>query len=154
MVDIGPRYTEGEEKGTGDTSHDDGVGGNFTLTYKEELTTFDVNLFHEISGSSGRNGATKRTGLVGNLKHRLGERSSARFRLAGYLNTADRNVAFGDDLDELTITVNPSLVYEIGRDFFLENAYSYSVIRDRADDHEKHRNMIFVKLKYQYPVVE
>ncbi|MEA2083330.1 MAG: hypothetical protein U9O82_03620 [Thermodesulfobacteriota bacterium] len=154
IMDIGPRHTEVRVKGTGYTADDDGMGGRFTLTFKEEFTTAEMNFFHEISGSSGRDGVTKRTGLAFSLKRRLGERSFARMSVDGYLNTADRDTAFSDDLDELTTTLNPSLHYEFNRDLSCEAAYRYSVSKDREDDYERHRNMIFLKLMYQFPVVE
>ncbi|MEW6518541.1 MAG: hypothetical protein AB1461_03925 [Thermodesulfobacteriota bacterium] len=154
VFDIGPRYTEGSEKNTSDTSYDNGLGGQFTLTYNEELTTAEMNIFHEVSGSSGRNGATERTGLVLSLKHRIGERSSVRLGIDSYLNKADRNAAFVSDFEELTTTVSPSLHYEFNPAIFCEAAYRYSVIDDREAEHERHRNLVFVKLTYKYPVVE
>ena len=154
VFDIGPRYTEGSEKRTSDTAYDNGLGGQFTLTYNEELTTAEMNISHEVSGSSGRDGATKRTGLVLALKHRIGDRSSVRLGINTYLNKADRDAAFVSDLNELTTTLTPSLHYEFNPLFFCEAAYRYTVIEDREADHERHRNLVFVKLTYKYPVVE
>ncbi|MBU4262087.1 MAG: hypothetical protein KKC76_09480 [Proteobacteria bacterium] len=154
VFDIGPRYTEGSEKRTGETSYDNGVGGQFTLTYNEELTTAEMNIFHEVTGSSGRDGATKRTGLVLSLKHRISERSFVRFGIDSYLNKATRDAAYVSDLNELTTTLTPSLHYEFNPELFCETAYRYTVIADREADHEKHRNLVFVKLTYKYPVVE
>ncbi len=154
ILDIGPRRTEVRGKGTGYKADDNGIGGRFTLTYKQELTTADMSFFHEVRGSGGRDGVTKRTGLAFSLKRRLGERSFARMSVNSYLNKSDRDTAFYDDLDELTITLKPSFHYEFNREFFCEAAYRYSVIKDRENDHERHRNMIFLKLMYQFPVVE
>ncbi|MCK9294102.1 MAG: hypothetical protein M0P70_03375 [Desulfobulbaceae bacterium] len=154
VFDIGPRYTEGSEKRTAETSYDSGLGGQFTLTYNEELTTAEMNIFHEVSGSSGRDGATERTGLVLSLKHRIGERSSARLGIDSYQNKASRDAAFATDLNELTTSLTPSLRYEFNPEIFCEAAYRYSVITDQEADHEKHRNLVFIKLTYQYPVVE
>ena len=154
IMDIGPRRTEVRGKGTGYTADDDGMGGRFTLTCKQELTTAEMNFSHEVSGSGGRDGVTKRTGLAFSLKRRLGERSFARMSVNSYLNKSDWDEAFYDDLDELTTTLNPSFHYEFNREFSCEAAYRYSVIQDREDDHERHRNMIFLKLMYQFPVVE
>lgn len=154
VFDIGPRYTEGSEKRTGETSYDNGVGGQFTLTYNEELTTAEMNIFHEVTGSSGRDGATKRTGLVLSLKHRIGERSSVRLGINSYLNKAARDAAYVSDLNELTTTLTPSLRYEFNPELFCETAYRYTVIADREADHEKQRNLVFIKLTYKYPVVE
>ena len=154
VFDIGPRYTEGSEKRTAETSYDNGLGGQFTLTYNEELTTAEMNIFHEVSGSSGRDGATERTGLALSLKHRIGERSSARLGIDSYQNKASRDAAFATDLNELTTSLTPSLRYEFNPEIFCEAAYRYSVITDQETDHEKHRNLVFIKLTYQYPVVE
>jgi len=154
VFDIGPRYTEGSEKRTPETSYDSGLGGQFTLTYNEELTTAEMNIFHEVSGSSGRDGATERTGLVLSLKHRIGERSSVRLGIDSYLNKAARDAAYVSDLNELTTTLTPSLHYEFNPEFFCETAYRYTVITDQETDHGKHRNLVFIKLTYQYPVIE
>lgn len=154
VFDIGPRYTEGSDKRTSDTAYDGGLGGQFTLTYQEELTTAEMNIFHEVSGSSGRDGATERTGLVLALKHRIGERSSVRLGIDSYLNKADSDAAFGGELNELTTTLIPSLDYEINPLILCEASYRYTVIEDREADHERHRNLVFVKLTYKYPVVE
>ncbi len=154
VFDIGPRYTEGSEKRTAETSYDSGLGGQFTLTYNEELTTAEMNIFHEVSGSSGRDGATERTGLVLSLKHRIGERSSVRLGIDSYQNKATRDAAFASDLNELTTSLTPSLRYEFNPEIFCEATYRYTVITDQETDHEKHRNLVFIKLTYQYPVIE
>ncbi|MEW6289979.1 MAG: hypothetical protein AB1545_09005 [Thermodesulfobacteriota bacterium] len=154
VFDIGPRYTEGSDKRTSDTAYDSGLGGQFTLTYQEELTTAEMNIFHEVSGSSGRDGATERTGLVLALKHRIGERSSVRLGIDSYLNKADRDAAFVSDFNELSTTLTPSLHYEFNPLILCEASYRYTVIEDREADHERHRNLVFVKLTYKYPVVE
>ncbi|MCB2184568.1 MAG: outer membrane beta-barrel protein [Desulfobulbaceae bacterium] len=154
VVDAGPRLTEGKAKRSGETSSDSGLGGQFSLTYNEELTTAEMNFSHEISGSSGRDGATERTGLVFSLRHRFGERSSAQMRVSGYLNKVDRNTAFINDLEELTINFNPSVRYEINREFSLVAAYRHSRIEDLEDNTEKRRNLFYVKLNYQIPVIE
>lgn len=154
VFDIGPRYTEGSDKTTGDTAYDSGLGGRFTLTYQEELTTAEMNIFHEVTGSSGRDGATERTGLVLALKHRIGDRSSVRLGIDSYLNKADSDAAFVSDLNELTTSLTPSLHYEFNPLLFCEGAYRYTVIDDREDDRERHRNLVYVKLTYKYPVVE
>ena len=154
VFDIGPRYTEGSEKRTSETSYDNGLGGQLTLTYNEELTTAEMNIFHEVTGSSGRDGATERTGLVLSLKHRIGERSSVRLGIDSYQNKATRDEAFATDLNELTTSLAPSLRYEFNPEIFCEATYRYTVITDQEADHEKHRNLMFFKLTYQYPVVE
>lgn len=154
VFDIGPRYTDGEDKITGDTNNDTGVGGSFTMTYREELTSADLRFSHEVIGSGGRNGVTKRTGLVFSMKYLLGERSYVNLRLDSYLNKADGDDTFSTDIDELTTSLSPSLHYEFTNEFSCEAQYRYSVINDRDDDTERHRNMVFVKLTYKYPVVE
>ena len=154
ILDAGPRYTEGSEKRTTNTSYDSGLGGRFSLTYAEELTSADLSLFHEISGSGGRDGATERTGLQLAVKRRIADRSSVRLAIDSFLNKADRETAFVSDLDELTTTVSPSLHYEFTPEIFGEAAYRYTLVDDREVEHERHRNLVFIKLTYQYPVVE
>lgn len=154
VFDIGPRYTEGSEKATSETAYDNGVGGQFTLNYNEEVTSAEMNISHEVTGASGRDGATERTGLVLALKHRIGERSAVRLGIDSYLNKADRDAAFGSDLNELTTTFSPSLHYEFTPQVLCEAAYRFTVIEDREADHARQRNLVFVKLTYRYPVVE
>jgi hypothetical protein len=154
IFDAGPRYTEGSEKRTSNTSYDSGLGGRFSLAYDEELTSADLTLFHEISGSGGRDGATERTGLQVAVKRRIADRSSIRLAIDSFLNRADRDAAFVSDLDELTTTVSPSLHYEFSQVLFGEAGYRYTLVDDREAEHERHRNLLFVKLTYQYPVVE
>ncbi|MBI5556854.1 MAG: hypothetical protein HY885_04390 [Deltaproteobacteria bacterium] len=154
VLDVGPRYTEGSEKRTSDTSNDSGAGGQFTLTYKEELTAAEMNLFHEVSGSGGRDGATERTGLRLSLRHRLGDRSDVRLNIDSFLNTADRSAAFVSDLDELTTTIYPSLHYELLPNLSCEAAYRYTLIDDREGDDDRHRSLVFAKLTYKHPILE
>ena len=156
MFDIGPRYTDREDKVADDSNDDTGVGGSFTLTYRQELTTADMRFSHEVSGSGGRNGITKRTGLAFSMKHLLGERSYLKMRLDSYLNKADGDDTFSTagDVDDLTTSFSPSIHYAFTNEFSCEAQYRYSVINDRDDDTERHRNMVFVKLTYKYPVVE
>ncbi len=156
VFDIGPRYTDGEDRITGDTNNDTGVGGSFTMTYQEELTSADLRFSHEVSGSGGRNGVTERTGLVFSMRHLLGERSYANLRIDSFLNKADGDDTFSTegDVKDLTTSFSPSLHYEFSNEFACEAQYRYSVINDRDDDTERHRSMVFVKLTYKYPVVE
>lgn len=154
VLDIGPRFTKATDDITGDTSHDNGAGGRLSLTYNEELTRFNLDLYHEISGSSSRSSAMKRTGLNAAVRYRLAERSRIGLTVDSFLNKADRDTAFVGDLDEMTTSVSPSLHYEFTRRFSCTAAYRYTIIDDRENDRERSRHVVFVKLNYEIPVVE
>ena len=75
--------------------------------------------------------------------------------LAGYyINKADAGDLARRDIDEDTINVRPRLIFDITDKLYLEAAYTYSRIKDKVIDDNRSRNLVWLQLVFDYPIIE
>jgi hypothetical protein len=155
LLDLGPRFTSSRSKFAPISSDDSGMGGQCVIDYKGEVNNYNLRLAHEISGSSGTSTATKRTSLNFNYRHRLTYELTARLGLDCIYNEADRRkIDYANDFEELSLSIKPAVRYAFNQDMYIEGLYKFTEIDDRVGNDDRTRNMIYIFLRYQWPVIE
>jgi hypothetical protein len=154
---VGPRYTETnvDDDGTGQKDSDEwGGSGQILLAYRGELTDWSLTFFHDLRKASGRYGTTERTALLGEIRRRFTKEFQGRLSAEYFLNKADRGKLAAEDIDEETFRVRTLLRYDFTRDIALEASYSFTRTEDNEDDTDAKRNVVFIRLRLQYPLFD
>ncbi|MDA8133610.1 MAG: hypothetical protein M0T82_03220 [Desulfobacteraceae bacterium] len=118
------------------------------ITYKTLYYDVALSFSHDVGGGSGTNGAVERTSAAVDLTGRLTEEFRATLNASWRLNQNDRNT--GDDLDELTLTLQPGLRYEIGDDTFLTAGYRFISRENRRNDTLTEGNLVYFEVTRQF----
>jgi len=128
--------------------------GQVDLSYGGEVTSARLSAQKGISPAKGLNGTTDRTSFLFNISRRFAEKFSVSLSGEYFLNKADAGELATEDIDESTISIRPGLSYEIIDDLVLELSYTYTKVRDREERSRTRRNLVFVSLRYEYPLFE
>jgi hypothetical protein len=157
LATVGPRYTETnvDEDATGQKDSEE-WGGNaqILLSYESELTEGSLTFFRDLRKASGRRGTTERTALLGEIRRRFTKEFRGRLSAEYFLNEADRGKLAGEDIDEQTFRVRTLLRYSFTRDIALEASYSFTRTEDNEDNTDTNRNVVFIRLRLQYPLFD
>lgn len=138
---------EANAKGTGLT-------GRAGLTYTDELHTATMAFSHAVTQAGGYDGTIERTSLQGDVSRRLTETSRVTFS-AGYArNKSTEDELFVDEVDEDSLWLQPKLTYTLTERIVLEAFYNYAFIHDNLDNEDRERNLVFLRLGFNYPVLE
>ena len=154
QLDAGARYSDAEFD---DTNQDDqtwGGKGSLKLLYNGEFTQADLTASRDVSYASGRSGSVLRTAFVFDVRHRFLEKLWAGLSTGYYLNKSDQDEFSSEEIDEQTFRIRPRLLWELHRYVTLEGAYSYTYINDDADNTDSQRNLVYLQIKFEYPVIE
>ncbi len=154
LLDIGPRFTSSRSKFTSISSDDTGMGGQWVIDYSGEVNNYSLSLTHEISGSSGFSAATKRTSLNFKYRHRLTYELSAYLGIDCIYNKTNSDKIYGGDFEKLSVSLKPSLRYAFNKDMYIEGLYKFTELDDKVGNDDRSRNMIYIFLRYQWPVIE
>ncbi len=155
LVDLGARYSDSEVVvGAKQRDNDWGGVGQMTVSYRGELTRATLSVQKNISPARGEDGTTDRTSFLFNIGRRFAEKFSTNLSVAYFLNKADTGELATEDIDDRTISISPGLSYEIIDDLALEISYTYTKVRDREDHSRTRRNLVYLGLRYQYPLFE
>ena len=156
LIDLGPAYYESKFKTVdGDVTNRGWSGtGLITLSYRGEYTVTNFRLFHGIEPASGREGSAQRTSAVFDVLYRFAERGRVGLLAGYYINKADAGDLARRDIDEDTINLRPRLIFDITDKLYLEAAYTYSRIKDKVIDDNRSRNLVWLQLVFDYPVIE
>jgi hypothetical protein len=122
-----------------------------TLAYKGEKGTANLSFGNNVSPASGRTGNTERMSLTADFRYRLTYEWSVAASGAYYKNKSDRSEFSTAEINEMTWLLSPSMRYEFTKDLYLEASYSFNRVEYRQSDIEAARNIVMVKLTWQYP---
>lgn len=157
LLDIGPDYYESEFDLFGRTFTDNGWGGTGTLkiAYTGEVSGSSLTVYHGIEPASGRDGSAQRTSAIFDIFYRFAERGRTGFAAGYYVNKADSGELALLPLDERTVNFRPWLRVDIIFDkLYLEASYTYSRIEDKIRDRDRDRNLAWLKLGLDWPILE
>ena len=128
--------------------------GHLAVEYAGETARASLGGSHDISPASGSTGVVQRTGITfsgGYLlleKLRLGVTSSA------FRNKSENEEFTGNEINEYTYNVRPSLRWEFYRDLTLEAGYGFTYVDDRTDEGNAVRHLGYLQLAYGLPLFE
>ena len=157
LIDIGPDYYDTEFRAFGGQFNNSGWGGTGTLkiSYTGEYTGANLTVFHGIEPASGRDGSAQRTSAIFDILYRFAERGRAGFVTGYYVNKANSGELALLPLDERTFNIRPLLRFDIIFDkLYLEASYTYSRVDDRIRDNDRDRNLVWLQLGLDWPIVD
>ena len=157
-VQTGVSYTDTRETVTQNTlfgplssrSGAESLGGVVVagITYKTLYYDAALSFSHDVGGGSGTNGAVERTSAAVDLTGRLTDDFRATLNASWRLNQNDRST--GEDLDELTLTLQPGFRYEISDDFWLAAGYRFISRENRRNDTLTEGNLVYFEVTKQF----
>ena len=153
ILDIGKRYTVSEYLYTDETSTTRGMLGNITLKYNGEFTTVRLTAYQDLGTASGESGAIERRSLKLSIERRLSEELHLGLTSEYFSNKTDRDSYASDDIDEETLRINPWVRYNFTRDIDLEGSYVFTKLQDHEDEEKAYRNIFFIRLRIQLPII-
>jgi hypothetical protein len=134
-----------------DTNKGWGWVGQATLAYKGEKGTANLSFGNNVFPASGRTGSTERMSLAADMRYRLTYEWSVAVNGAYYRNKSDQSEFSTTEINEQTWLLSPSMRYEFTKDLYLDTAYSFNRVDYRTSDTAAARNIVMVKLTWQYP---
>lgn len=155
-----------------------GPVGNLTLGYKGESTSIGLSCSFDVQPSSGQGTLTEKTEFRLDVKKRLAEDLRMNFYSSYIINArdglleeepiadaaalavhnaipalqallAEEPEEFGE-VDEETFNTGVKMIWEINRSFTLTGSYSYTVFRKNLSESEARRNLVSLRLSYNY----
>jgi len=168
LVDVGTRYTTSDRDQsflvpppiislTPDIETDDdgwGTVGQVRIDYRDERNSASLAAYRDISAASGSYGATERTTVGIQAGRRLTEHLSSNISLQYFWNESDAGEISLQEVDEETFTITPLVRYAITDDLDLEAQYQYVRLEDNEDDTDANRSLIFLRLVYEFPLLD
>ena len=157
LVDIGPNYYDSEFGLLGRNATSNGWGGTGTLriAYTGEYTGSSLTLFHGIEPASGQDGSSQRTSAILDIFYRFAERGRTGLNTGYYINKADSGELALLPLDEHTFNIRPWLRFDIIYDkLYLEASYTYSYVKDKNIGQNRDRNLVWLQLGLDWPILE
>jgi hypothetical protein len=157
LLDIGPDYYQSQFNVFGVQFEDSGWGGTGTLkiAYTGEFTGSSLTVFHGIEPASGRDGSAQRTSAIFDIFYRFAQRGRTGFATGYYVNKANSGELAILPLDERTFNFRPWLRFDIIFDkLYLEASYTYSYVRDKIRERNRDRNLVWLKLGLDWPILE
>lgn len=153
-ADIGPRYTQSGFAAT--VNEEVGLGGTIALDYTGETTTISMALSREEQGVSGSAGTAERSSLSLSVSRKIYEELGCSLDLA-YRNNSSKASIGSLKVEEDTFSLAPRIWYMVTKDINFEGNYSYTQLINRAvwaGDETRARNLVYVRLNYQYPLFD
>lgn len=155
-VAAGPRFTRTEFliAGREETDEDWGAMGQVALSYQGEVTHADLVFSNDVQPATGDRSTTERTAVKLNINRRFSEELRGSLLAWYFRNKTESEVSAISNINEHNYRIQPRLHYAFTRDVTLEASYAYTFIDDKDDNIERERNLVFVKLLFQYPLFE
>ena len=157
LIDIGPDYYDNEFQAFGRKYTTNGWGGTGTLeiAYTGEIAGSSLTVFHGIEPASGRDGSAQRTSAILNVFYRFAERGRTGLATGYYVNKANSGELALRPLDEHTVNIRPWIRFDIFFDtLYLEASYTYSRVDDKIQDTDRDRNLVWLQLGLEWPILE
>jgi hypothetical protein len=129
--------------------------GQAVLSYTGELARGSLTAYRDLRFAGGTTGATERTGVVLDLSRRFTYELQGGLSASYFRNKADPDeFAATEKIDDRTVNFGPRLRYDLSRNLALEASYTYTRIEDRVDDDHAERNLVFIRVIFEYPMFE
>ena len=157
LIDIGPNYydTEFNLLGRQFKYSDWGGTGTLKIAYTGEYVGSNLTIYYGIEPASGRDGSAQRTSGIFDIFYRFAERGRTGFATGYYINKANSGELAILPLDEHTFNIRPWLRFDIIFDkLYLEASYTYSRVDDRVRDNDRSRNLVWLQLGFDWPILE
>ena len=155
-LNAGGRFTMSEFQVSGDpnweTHEEGGALGGLSLAYKGERLGGTLALSHDLTGASGRSGATRRTGGSLTLSERFTRRLTGQLAAGHARNRAEQGQFGGQAIDERSSNLGGSLRYqllEFPSDLSLEASYSYNNTDYRLLGTHMVQNVVMLLVNWQ-----
>lgn len=131
-----------------------GLSGQTGVSYNGELNNAKLVLSHGVTAASGRNGTVERTALQCNVGRRLNETSRVAFA-AGYLvNKSTQDELAVSAIDERSLWLQPKILYAFNDQVAVETSYNHALVTNKAADTDAYRNLVLLRLVFQYALFE
>lgn len=162
FADLGLRYTQSTfdtilvPSGTLSEEHADGSGlsGQAGMSYDGDLNNAKLVLSHGVTAASGRNGTVERTALQCSVGRRLNETSRVAFA-AGYLvNKSTQDELAASAIDERSLWLQPKMLYALNGQVAVETSYNHALVTNKVADTDAYRNLVLLRLVFQYALFE
>ena len=122
-----------------------------TLAYRGEKGTANLSFGNNVFPASGLTGNTERMSLAADMRYRLTYEWSVAVSGAYYKNKSDQSQFSTVEINEQTWLLSPSMRYEFTKDLYLDASYSFNQVEYRQSDTNAARNIVMLKLTWQYP---
>lgn len=134
----------------------DGTGftGRAGITYQGELNNGRLFVSHDVQAASGKNGTVERTALQGNVGRRLTETSHVALSTGYAINKSTEDSLDTETVDEDSLWLEPRITYTLSERITLEGSYNYALVNDNETNTETDRNLVMLRLRYNYPLFE
>ena len=131
-----------------------GISGQAGMTYNGELNNAKLVLSHGVTAASGRNGTVERTAVQANIGRRLNETSRIGFSAGYTLNKSTQDELGAAATDESSLWLQPKILYALTDQVAVETSYNYAQLINRQADTDACRNLVLLRLIFQYPLFE
>ena len=125
-----------------------------TLSYAGEFTNASLGVEQGLYPASGTGEVAVRDSVVFEASRRLTEKLSVNLFAAYFLNQSDEDEPRFRGIDEETFRIRPWLGYGFTKDLTLEATYAFTRLIDRKADTETDQSIVFLRLRYQYPLFD
>lgn len=137
-----------------DSNEDWGGVGQLALTYKGLTNSGYVRMNHDIMPASGRSGTTERTSFLVNLIMKLTYEFQGIINGGYFINKSRAGQYSIHEIDENSIWINPSIVYNFTQDSSIDFSYTYNKIHYNVTNTDAERNLFQVTCRFRYVLFE
>lgn len=162
FADLGLRYTQStfdaillpggipyEEQADGS-----GLSGQAGVSYNGELNNAKLVLSHGVTAASGRNGTVEQTALQCNVGRKLNETSRVAFAAGYRVNKSAQDELAASAIDERSLWLQPKILYALNDQIAVETSYNHALFTNKAADTDAYRNLVLLRLVFQYALFE
>lgn len=163
-LDIGGRYTPSQFESSQDTyapgnetekTEGFGVVGNAAVSYRDETSSLNFSLKHDIMPASGRTSAADRTAVGLSVARRFSHEFSGLLSSGYFMNNSNPGQYAAQAIDEQTFFITPGIRYNFTNDMSMDVSYTYTrTAYQQEGDADADRNLFLVRFSMQYPLFE
>jgi hypothetical protein len=129
--------------------------GSAAVSYRDETSSLNFSLKHDLMPASGRTGAANRTGVGINVIRRFTFELSGTLSCSYFLNNSNQGQFSAQAIDEQTFNITPGIRYDFTRDLSMDISYTYTrTAYQEEGDSDADRSLVMVRLSMQYPLFE
>jgi hypothetical protein len=129
--------------------------GNAVVSYKDDISSIDFSLNHDIMAASGRTGASERTSVGIRMSRRFAYEFTGLFSSGYFMNKSDTGQYSAQAIDEQTLYITPGIRYNFTTDMSMDVSYTYTrTAYQEGSDSDADRNLVMVRFSMQYPLFE
>lgn len=165
QADIGARYSRTDFDSVAldpqgfivveeETSRDWSSVVDLSAGYIAERSNLRFGFAHDLRNAPGRGGTVQRTELQCRLAHRFTEMLRTDVELRYIINSGEQGTVTVIETDNRTLRIQPSVFFDIHRNWTLEALYRFVVIDDQVTDARADQNVIFVRVFWRWPIMD